>query len=224
MKLDMKSSRCCVLSGMCGLFALGIPTGVHAESAWFVAPFGGYSFAASELDASEVSSPTNTNATNTVNTQVKIAESDHYGIMMGVKTKEPGDIYLLYSHQTTDLRIGGNFSPDLLTQLDVDYLHVGGSLYFPKGDLRPYVTVSVGLTQMRPTDEYSNESRFSMGFGLGVEYQMSDSLSFLADARGYATFVSSDNALFCDANQCVWNIHADIMWQGQVNAGIKLSF
>ena len=218
----MTGSKGCLLSCICGLLVSSFSMGAQAESQWFVAPFGGYSFAASELDANEIS--TTTNSTKLVSTQVKIAESGHYGIMMGVKTKDPGDIYLLYSHQATDLSLGGNFSPDLLTQLDVDYLHVGGSLYFPKGNLRPYVTVSAGLTQMRPTGGYSNESRFSMGFGAGVEYQITDRLSLLADARGYATFVSSDNALFCDANQCVWNIRADIMWQGQVNAGIKFSF
>ncbi|QYJ85438.1 porin family protein [Shewanella mesophila] len=216
----MAGSKSGLLSGICGLLVTSLSMGAQAESQWFVAPFGGYSFAASELDANEIR---NSNS-NTVNTQLKIAESGHYGIMMGVKTKDPGDIYLLYSHQATDLRLGGNFSPDLLTQLDVDYLHVGGSLYFPKGNLRPYVTVSAGLTQMRPTGDYSNESRFSMGFGAGVEYQITDQFSLLADARGYATFVSSDNALFCDANQCIWNIRADIMWQGQVNAGIKFSF
>lgn len=214
----MTGSKRCLLSSICGLLVMSCSMGAQAESQWFVAPFGGYSFAASELDANEI------NTTDNISTKVKIAESDHYGIMVGVKTKDPGDVYLLYSHQATDLNLGGNFSPNILTQLDVDYLHVGGSLYFPNGNLRPYVTVSAGVTQMRPTGEYSNESRFSMGFGAGVEYQVNNRLSFLADVRGYATFVSSDNALFCDANQCVWNIHADIMWQGQVNAGIKLSF
>nr|WP_258405130.1 porin family protein [Shewanella psychrotolerans] len=201
---------------------MSLSTGAYAESQWFIAPFGGYSFAASELDANEISSTNNIG--NSASTKVKIAESEHYGMMIGVKTKEPGDIYLLYSHQVTDLSFGGSFSPDFLTQLDVDYLHVGGSLYFPRGNLRPYVTASAGMTQMRPTDDYSIETRFSMGFGVGVEYQMTERFSLLADARGYATFISSDNALFCDANQCVWNIRADIMWQGQVNAGIKFSF
>lgn len=199
-----------------GILSLLLSAPLMANSELFVAPFTGYSFAASDLDA--------TLSNSEQNASVKIGESGHYGLIMGMKTKDPGDIYLLYSHQSTEMRAGGNFTPDTVADLNVDYLHVGGSLYFPNGALRPYVTASVGLTQMRPSGEYSNESRFSMGFGAGVEYQLNKRFSLFADARGYATFVSSDNALFCDASQCIWNIRADIMWQGQVNAGIKLSF
>ncbi|QFU21546.1 porin family protein [Shewanella eurypsychrophilus] len=182
----------------------------------FVAPFAGYSFSASEFDVTQ----TETDEQG----KVKIAESEHYGVMFGVTTKDPGNIYFLYSSQSTDLRAGGNFSADSITDLTVDYFHVGGSLFFPNGNLKPYVTASVGMTNMRPSGDYSNESRFSMGFGAGLEYELTPAVALFADARGYATFMSSDNALFCNGSQCVWNIHADIMWQGQVNAGIKLSF
>lgn len=182
----------------------------------FVAPFAGYSFAASEFDVTQ----TETDEQG----QLKIAESGHYGLMFGVTTKDPGNIYFLYSSQNTDLRSGGNFSDDVIADLTVDYFHIGGSLFFPNGDLKPYITASVGMTNMRPSGDYSSESRFSMGFGAGVEYEVTPAISLFADARGYATFVSSDNSLFCNGGYCVWNINADIMWQGQVNAGIKLSF
>lgn len=199
-----------MLAGSSGLFS----TSALAEV--FVAPFAGYSFAASEFDVTQTETDEQGN--------VKIAESANYGVMFGVTTKDPGNIYFLYSSQSTDLRSGGNFSPDSITDLTVDYFHIGGSLFFPNGNLKPYVTASVGMTNMRPSGDYSNESRFSMGFGAGLEYEVTPAVSLFADARGYATFVSSDNALFCDGGQCVWNIHADIMWQGQVNAGVKLTF
>ncbi|AQS39722.1 Outer membrane protein beta-barrel domain [Shewanella psychrophila] len=189
---------------------------VSASAEVFVAPFAGYNFAASEFDVTK----TDTSEQGSV----KIAESANYGVMFGVTTKDPGNIYFLYSSQSTDLRTGGNFSPDSITDLTVDYFHIGGSLFFPNGNLKPYVTASVGMTNMRPSGDYSNESRFSMGFGAGLEYEVTPAVSLFADARGYATFISSDNALFCNGGQCIWNIHADIMWQGQVNAGVKLTF
>ncbi|RTR40872.1 porin family protein [Shewanella canadensis] len=182
----------------------------------FVAPYGGYSFGASEFTISA----DNTNDQGSL----KISESDHYGFMAGVTTKDPGNIYFLYSHQGTELRSGGNFSPNIITDLNVDYFHLGGSLFFPNGNFKPYVTASLGLTQMRPGDNYSTESRFSMGFGAGIEYQMTDAFSLFADARGYATFVNSSSALFCDGGNCLWSISSDIMWQGQANLGVKLKF
>lgn len=187
----------------------------------FIAPFGGYSFGASEFN---IKSSDIGNFVQDEEGELKVSESEHYGVMLGFTTKDPGDIYVLYSHQTTDLRTGSNSSPTAITDLDLDYLHLGGSLYFPNGNLKPYVTVSLGLTNMRPAGEYSNETRFSMGFGVGVEYQLIESFSMFADARGYATFISSDSTLFCDGGECLWSISSDIMWQGQVNLGVKLRF
>ncbi|GGI88633.1 outer membrane protein [Shewanella hanedai] len=189
----------------------------------FVAPFGGYSFGASEFN---IKSAGLSNFAQDEEGELNVSESAHYGVMLGFTTNDPGDIYLIYSHQATELRSGGNFSPTPITDLDLDldYLHLGGSLYFPNGNLKPYVTASVGLTSMRPGGDYSNETRFSMGFGAGAEYQLTESFSMFADARGYATFISSDSTLFCDGGECLWFISSDIMWQGQVNVGLKLRF
>ncbi|ABV35582.1 conserved hypothetical protein [Shewanella sediminis HAW-EB3] len=198
------------------LIAASALISTQAMAEVFVAPFGGYSFGASDFSITD-------EKTDELGS-LKISESNHYGFMAGVTTKDPGDIYFLYSHQGTELRSGGSFSPNVITDLNVDYFHLGGSLYFPNGNLKPYVTASLGLTQMRPGDNYSTESRFSMGFGAGIEYQMTEAFSLFADARGYATFVNSSSALFCDGGDCLWSISSDIMWQGQANLGVKLKF
>ncbi|MCL1145078.1 outer membrane protein [Shewanella sp. 10N.261.52.F9] len=182
----------------------------------YVAPFGGYSFGASEFDISIAASEESGKG--------KIGESENYGLMVGLSTKDPGNVYLLYSHQATDLRGGDNFSPNVLTSMDVDYFHVGGTLYFPNQSIQPYVTTSIGVTNMRPGGNYSNETRFSMAIGGGVEYQATDAFSLFAEVKGYATFINADNALFCGVEGCLWNIQADIMWQGQANIGAKLTF
>lgn len=202
------NTRLLLLFGSLGAFP------VTAEI--YVAPFGGYSFGASEFDISTSVSDESGKG--------KLAESEHYGLMLGITTKDPGNVYLLYSHQATDLRAGDNFSPDVLTSMDVDYFHVGGSLYFPNKSIKPYVTTSVGLTHMRPGGGYANETRFSMAIGGGIAYQASQSLALFAEVKGYATFINADNALFCDAGGCLWNIQADIMWQGQANIGASFAF
>jgi opacity protein-like surface antigen len=180
----------------------------------YVTPFAGYSFAASSLDASKDDSLGSVSA----------EESSHYGIMLGTTTRHPGNMYVLYSSQSTDLKAGGAFSNQRVTSLKLDYAHVGGSLYFPKGNFLPYVTASMGLTQMRPGDDYSNETRFSLGLGTGVEYRLGDNLALIADVRAFATFIDSENDLFCDASNCIWKVNADLMWQGQANVGVSFRF
>lgn len=181
----------------------------------FVAPFGGYSLGGGQFDVNQTTMGTKAN--------VNIEESSHYGIMLAITTNDPGNMYLLYSHQASELRSGGLFSPDLITALNVDYLHLGGTLYFPRGAVRPYVTASAGVTRMMP-DGWSSESRFSMGIGGGVDYQISNTVGLFADMRGYATFIDSDSSLFCNGSECLWRMTSDVMWQVQANMGLRVSF
>ncbi|UCX03843.1 outer membrane beta-barrel protein [Shewanella glacialimarina] len=195
------------------VFTLTIPIS-HAEI--FVAPFGGYSFGSNGLEVSVNDAQTNL-------PELNITESGNIGIMLGVTTNDPGNMYLLYSRQETDLR-QGSLSSDKLTELEVNYFHLGGTLYFPNGNLKPYVTASAGLTQLRPSKEYSSETHFSMGIGGGVAYEVTQNVSLFADVRGYATFLNSDGGLFCNQTRCVWQITGDLMWQSQVNLGLEIAF
>ncbi|PKH07760.1 outer membrane beta-barrel protein [Moritella sp. Urea-trap-13] len=190
-------------------------TGIVAADG-FVAAFGGYAFGTT--DFSTIDSITEEEST------VKIAESEHWGIMAGVTTPDPGSIYLLYSHQSTEFSIGDNLNQPEVTKLEIDYLHLGGALYFPQGKFRPYITTSAGLTQMRPDNGFSNETSFSMGIGGGAEYQFTPNFALFADMRGYATFINSSQALFCNSGNCKWLVDSELMWQGQVNVGTKLTF
>ena len=116
----MKKSLVLALIGLCSL---------PAAAEVYVAPFGGYSFGASNFDV--YSTQGEDSGT------VKLSESENYGVMLGFTTKDPGNVYLLYSHQSTDLRASGNFSPNIISKMDVDYFHVGGSLYFPVENVKP---------------------------------------------------------------------------------------
>ena len=202
------------------LFTALLPVAMFAQADVFVAPFGGYSLGGGQFDVSQIKVNT---AQTSGNESVKIEESSHYGLMLGVNTKDPGNIYLLYSRQASELKSNGMFTPNTLTSLDLDYIHLGGTLYFPQGDMQPYVTASAGVTRMQP-DDWSNETRFSMGIGGGVEYKVTSNVGLFADIRGYATFINSDSALFCDENECLWHITSDVMWQAQANLGLKMSF
>lgn len=190
-------------------------TSLSANAELFIAPYGGYSLGGNQLDIDDEVSENSGDA--------KIEESNHYGIMLGMGTNDPGNIYLLLSRQSTDLTSGGLFNPDVLAPLDLDYIHLGGTLYFPQGDLNPYITASAGVTRMMP-DGWSSETRFSMGIGGGAEYRLSPHWALFADVRGFATFIDNDSSLFCNADQCLWHITADVMWQVQANIGVKFSF
>ncbi|MGL5048243.1 MAG: outer membrane beta-barrel protein [Shewanella sp.] len=202
------------------LLASCLPVAMSTQAEVFIAPFGGYSLGGGQFDVNRYEVNTDQTANKA---DVKVEETSHYGLMLGIGTNDPGNIYLLYSHQTSELRSGGVLTPDFLTSLDLDYIHLGGTLYFPRGDIQPYVTASAGITRMLPSG-WSSESRFSMGIGGGVEYQVTPHFGLFADIRGYATFINSDTSLFCSEDECLWHITSNVMWQAQANLGLKVSF
>ncbi|BDM65535.1 outer membrane protein [Shewanella sp. NFH-SH190041] len=203
--------RVAVISGL-----LSGPLAAAEAGRIFFTPMGGYSFGASSLDLTDAAAEQSDSAS--------IQESANYALMLGMTTNDPGDVYLLYSHQDTELRSGGLFAAQRLSDLQLDYLHLGGTLYFPSGMWEPYVTASAGLTQLRPAGELNSETRFSMGLGLGTLVRFSDHLALLAEVRGFATFVDADNELFCDGSRCQWLISASTLLQGQANLGIQFRF
>ncbi|MBV7314439.1 outer membrane beta-barrel protein [Shewanella sp. NIFS-20-20] len=182
-------------------------------SQWFFTPTMGYSFGTSDVELADT----------TPTAFAAIKEGEHWGGQFGMDTPDPGQVYLLYSHQTTDLYRKSPEQPKL-TSLAIDYLHFGGSLRFPKGKLAPYITTSIGVTQLRPSKALSTETRFSMGIGAGMSYQIADHLSVQAEVRSFATFIDSNQQLFCDVSGCLWQLQADILWQSQANLGVTYRF
>lgn len=205
---------------MASLLPATLALPLEANTDMFIAPYGGYSFGGGQFDINQLDS---NNQETGKTLKIGIEESNHYGFMLGINTSDPGNMYLLYSRQSSEMNSGGLFTPDFLTSLDVDYIHLGGTLYFPRGDLRPYVTASAGVTRMIP-DDWSAETRFSMGVGGGVEFNVNPNFALFADIRGYATFINSDSTLFCDENECLWHVTSDLMWQAQANLGLKVIF
>ncbi|GAA0785054.1 MULTISPECIES: outer membrane beta-barrel protein [Pseudomonadati] len=197
-----------------GLIAGCLTVSVPSYAEVFIAPFGGYSFGGNGLDVLVKSDTT---------TDLDMSEGGSSGLIVGMTTNDPGNMYFLFSRHNTDLRQGG-LSSDILTELEVNYFHLGGTLYFPNGNINPYITASAGLTQLRPDKQYSSETNFSMGLGGGVAYELTDNVSIFADIRGYATFVNSTGGLFCNQASCIWQIEGDLMWQGQTNIGVAVSF
>ena len=195
-----------------------LPITVMAEV--FFAPFAGYSFATSDFSVTESSVSTDEGGDTR---QLGIDEAQHWGAKIGVTTTDPGDIYLLYSHQSTKLRSTDN-GVTVMTPLSIDYLHLGGSLYFPQEKFRPFVTASAGLAQIRPSGDASNATGLSLGLGGGSDYQLTNNLTIFAELRGYANVIQGSQALYCQNGRCNWRINADIIWQGQLNAGIKYTF
>ena len=93
--------------------------------------------------------------------------------------------------------------------------------------LRPaLLTGSVGVTHFDPnSSNLGSETRFSIGLGGGVELAASERVGIRLEGRGFATFLDSEGAVFCDSSSgCVVFVASDILWQFEVGAGVSFKF
>ena len=152
-------------------------------------------------------------------------EGAHYGLSLGLKFDEQSLVEVFYSHQETSLSPNANVFGISEFDLNVDYLHFGGTYIFTTEGLMPFVAASVGITRFDPDPSgFDSESKFSFSLGGGVRYFFSEHVGIKLEGRGYGTVLSSDNSVFCRNNQCLIVIDNENLWQFQGTAGLILAF
>jgi hypothetical protein len=134
-------------------------------------------------------------------------------------------VEFLYSHQATELTPAGLFSPTSITDLDIDYFHLGGTyIWNPKRDLRPFIQATLGVTHFSPDRAgLSSETRFSFGIGGGVKYFFTKHLGLRLDGRALGTLLNSNSAIFCSGG-CTISVSGSTLWQFEGGLGLIFAF
>jgi hypothetical protein len=109
--------------------------------------------------------------------------------------------------------------------MTVTYAHVGGTAFLAqKIGQGVYLAGGIGATLFEPDlDGLANELRASVSLALGYQLPLGERLALRFEARGYATLVNSDSALFCSGG-CVISIKGNTVTQGEVQLGLSFRF
>ena len=159
-------------------------------------------------------------------TELSLSEEETYGIVIDKDIRPGYQVEILYDFQPSRLTAGGLTTPGALFDLDVEYFHVGGRQYWDKGRTRTFLVGTLGATHFDPEpSRLESKTRFSIGLGGGVELRATERIGFRFEGRGFATFLNSDGAIFCDSSGgCVVFVSSDLLWQFQASAGVVLNF
>ena len=202
--------RCCLV--VLGILSMvSISTESMAQN-FEVTPFAGYRFGGDFQDSG-------------TGFGLDINDSESYGVVLGINTSPETQIEFMYSHQPTEIKPTGTFSPTSLTDLDMDYYHLGGSyIWNPKRDLRPFIQASLGATHLNPDRAgLGSETRFSFGFGGGVKYFITKHIGLRLDGRALATVLNSNSAIFCSGG-CTVRVQGSTLWQFEAGLGVIFAF
>jgi len=158
------------------------------------------------------------------NRKLEIKETVSNGVSVDWSHSNNTMYEVVYSHQETQL-LNGNASSDVLIDLNIDYLHIGGTYLWPGDKVRPYLVGTLGLTHFNPTQGgYNSKTRGSLGIGFGSQVKLTERLGLLFEARGYATIFNSGSVTFCGNSGCKIFISSDTLWQTEIKAGLTYKF
>lgn len=134
---------------------------------------------------------------------------------------------LFYSRQEASVAKNSPLAP---FDLNVEYLHLGGTLNFnDELPVRPYIVGGLGLTRFSPqTGNGGDDSRFSFSLGGGLKLPVTKRFNVRLEARGFLTLVNSDSAFLCvsgsQGGTCAVRVRGDSFIQFELLAGAAFAF
>ena len=134
---------------------------------------------------------------------------------------------LFYGFQRTKVTGGGTFGGDPLFDLDIHYLHLGGTFMFPRDKIRPYIVGGLGATHfVRRGSGLNPETFFSLSLGGGSKIPLSGRVGLRFEGRGLLTVLPDTREIFCVSSggaACRVSVNGDVFGQFLLMAGITFS-
>lgn len=190
------------------------PGKAGAEWGLEITPYAGYGIGGSFDD-------------NTTGTKLDLREGGSFGIVLDLSDSPDTQYELFYGYQRTKVTGGGTFGGETLFDLDLHYLHVGGTYMFTGNMVRPYIAGGLGATHFVPHGSGMNpKTYFSISLGGGAKIPLSDHVGLRFEGRGLLTVLPDATEIFCVSSggaACRVSVKGDVLGQVLLTAGITFS-
>jgi hypothetical protein len=161
---------------------------------------------------------------------VEVDDAPHVGLILNFRESARTQWEVFYALQQTEADVSELPSGDIDTMdLDIQYLHAGGTYVADGLTARPFLAATVGVTRFDPDPlTFDSENFFSFGIGAGWQLQPTDRVGLRLEARLLGTVLGSETALFCETgpeeNICAIESDSDVYWQVQTSLGLVFRF
>lgn len=153
---------------------------------------------------------------------VQLREGGSFGASLDFPLDASSEFQVFYNHQSTEFTPWPY--PNSSDRLRLDYLHIGGTYFPDELGHGVYVVGGIGATRMTPDAAgFDPATRISMNVGLGYLLPLSKYVGIKFEARGFATAIGSNVAVFCSGG-CVARLTASAVTQGVFLIGISARF
>ena len=188
----------------------GFPEPITQTTRFGISPFFGYRFGGEIQDAK-------------TGENYSLNDGPAYGLFLDYAPKDYyGRFEVLWSHQDSSVNFNGNNG---LGNVDVpiDVVQIGGQLEYGPKRLRLYISADIGATHFS-SDGYGATTQFSFGIGGGAKAFLTKNFYLRADLRGFGTVTQAEGSFLFVNGVTVATFSGSTFWQGQVSAGIGVTF
>jgi hypothetical protein len=168
----------------------------------------------------------------TGNRDFDIREGASQGLIFNARARDRNTQWeALFARQQTSLETSPSFTGGPLLDIDVDYLHFGGTYQFARDGALPFVALTAGVARFEPgIDSIDAENYLSGSIGGGVQLRPTRRLGVRIEGRVFVTLANSDGALFCrsggedTATSCALEVDGETLFQWEARAGLVFRF
>ena len=158
-----------------------------------------------------------------------LQESNAWGLILNGTVEANTQWEVLYASQSTSVDMAGEIPDEPDFDMDVEYLHLGGTYLFDGDRVRPFIAATIGASRFEPQPSgFSSETFLSGSIGGGWKIGLGKYLALRVEARGYATLVDNDSRLFCESSDaggvCLIVLDGSFFTQWETRAGLVFRF
>ena len=190
------------------------PGEAGAEWGLEITPYVGYAIGGSFTD-------------NATGADLDVQEGGSYGLVLDLPDTPETQYELFYGLQRTKVTGGGTFGGETLFDLDIHYLHLGGTYLFTGEKVRPFLSGGLGATHFVPHGSgLDRKTYFSVSLGGGVKIPISGHVGLRFEGRGFMTILPDSTEIFCVSSggaACNVKVQGDVLGQVMLMAGITFS-
>jgi len=190
------------------------PGEAGAEWGLEITPYVGYAIGGSFTD-------------NATGADLDVQEGGSYGLVLDLPDTPETQYELFYGLQRTKVTGGGTFGGETLFDLDIHYLHLGGTYLFTGEKVRPFLSGGLGATHFVPHGSgLDRKTYFSVSLGGGVKIPISGHVGLRFEGRGFMTILPDSTEIFCVSSggaACNVKVQGDVLGQVLLMAGITFS-
>ena len=171
-----------------GSLMLGLPTLADVPAARVeLTPYVGYRGGGNYLD---------------VVGEADFGEDVTFGAVLNIRSRFNTQWEILYGHQATDIDTSASSLDGSKLELDMDYLHVGGTYLFDGELVRPFLALAFGATRLSPEEStIKSETYFSGSLGTGIRLNLTDQLGLRVEGRIFSLFGKTNSLVFCEGDE-----------------------